>query len=58
MVPSKTEPFARLFFLQGCENRLNFAASISETTPELTLQNVSGGTLIRINYDEPDSDDK
>ncbi len=45
MVPSKTEPFARLFFLQGCENRLNFAASISETTPELTLQNVSGGDL-------------
>jgi len=26
------------FSLQGCGNRLNFAASISETTPELTLQ--------------------
>ena len=43
MVPNRTEPFTRLFFLQGCEEYLNFAASISETTPELTLQIISGG---------------
>ena len=35
MVPSRTEPFAKLFFLQDCEIHLTFAASIIETTGEL-----------------------
>lgn len=43
MVPSRTEPFTRLVFLQTSKSRRIFAASISETTSELTLQNVSGG---------------
>jgi len=37
------ELFARLFFLQGCENRLIFAASIIDTTSRLMLQMLSGG---------------
>ena len=43
MVPSRTEPFTRLFFLQGCRNRLNFAASIIDTTSRLMLQMLCGG---------------
>ena len=42
-VPSRTEPFARLFFLQGCRKHLNFAASIIDTTSRLMLQMLSGG---------------
>ena len=37
------EPFARLFFLQGCEKHLNFAVSIIDTTSRLMLQMFSGG---------------
>ena len=33
----------RLFFLQGCRNRLNFAASIIDTTSRLMLQMLCGG---------------
>ena len=42
-VPSKTELFTRLYLLQTPLNRHIFAASISETTSVLTLQNVCGG---------------
>ena len=42
------EPFTRFIFLQTSKSCCNFAASISETTPELTLQNVSGGNKNRI----------
>lgn len=43
MVLCSLEPYVRFDFLLTLENRLIFAASISETTPELTLQNISGG---------------
>ena len=45
MVPGRIEPFARLVFLQASKSCRNFAASISETTSELTLQYISGGGL-------------
>ena len=44
MVPSKTEPFARLPSLHTCENRHNFAASITDTTSRLMLQGFLVGT--------------
>ena len=47
MVLCSLEPFARFDFLLTLENRLIFAASISETTPELTLQNLVVGTITR-----------
>ena len=45
MVPSRTEPFTRLFYLQDCDFRLTFAASIIDTTSRLMLQKLSGGIL-------------
>ena len=39
------EPFTRLFFLQDCEKRLTFAASIFDTTSRLVLQMHSGGNF-------------
>lgn len=50
-VPLGMEPFARLFFLQGCRNRLTFAASIIETTSGLMLRSVNGGNLKLNDYD-------
>jgi len=48
MVPKRTEPFARLFFLQGCESHRIFAASILETTSEMTLQTDCGGNKLNL----------
>ena len=48
------EPFARLFSLQDCENRLIFAASIIDTTSRLMLQKRSGGNLNLNNHEQSD----